>query len=195
MAKPPVIQLKILAFSSPEKWEAWLDRNHLHSNGIWLRFYKKASGKPSVTYAEALDLALCHGWIDSQVKSYDALSYLQRFSPRRARSVWSKVNTGHVERLIQAGRMKPAGQRQIDAAKQDGRWAAAYASPREAILPEEFLKAVAKNRKAKAFLASLNRHNLYAIVHRLQTAQRPETRARRIRTFVTMLAKGEKFHP
>jgi len=122
MAKPPVIQLKILAFSSPEKWEAWLDRNHLHSNGIWLRFYKKASGKPSVTYAEALDLALCHGWIDSQVKSYDALSYLQRFSPRRARSVWSKVNTGHVERLIQAGRMKPAGQRQIDAAKQDGRW-------------------------------------------------------------------------
>jgi uncharacterized protein YdeI (YjbR/CyaY-like superfamily) len=184
-----------MAFSSPEKWEAWLDRNHAQPDGIWLRFYKKSSGQPSVTYAEALDLALCHGWIDSQVKGYDALSYLQRFSPRRARSVWSKINTGHVARLVRAGRMKPAGQRQIDAAKEDGRWAAAYASPRGAALPEDFLQAVAKNRQAKAFLASLNRHNLYAIVHRLQTAKRPETRARRIRTFVAMLAKGEKLHP
>src|ERR1700678_2528618 len=120
MAKPSAIPLKIIAFSSPKKWEAWLDRNHRQSDGIWLRFYKKASGTPSVTYAEALDLALCHGWIDSQVKRYDELSYLQRFSPRRTRSVWSKINTGHVERLIRAGRMKPAGQRQIDAAKADG---------------------------------------------------------------------------
>ena len=189
------ISLKIIPFSTVEKWEAWLSRNHARSDGIWLRLYKKGSGEASITYTEALDVALCHGWIDSQRGGYDAVSYLQKFSQRRARSVWSKLNTGHAERLIRTGRMRPAGQRQIDMAKEDGRWAAAYASARGAVLPDDFLKAVARNRKAKAFLATLNRHNFYAIVYRLQTAKRPETRVRRIRTFVAMLAKREKFHP
>ena len=186
---------EVISFADAPAWSRWLASHHGSSSGVWLKLAKKGSKLASVTYAEALDIALCHGWIDSQVKSYDALSYLQRFSPRRARSVWSKLNTGHVERLIRTGRMKPAGQRQIDAAKADGRWAAAYVSGRGAVLPDDFLQAVARNAKAKRFLATLNRHNLYAVIYRLQTAKRPETRTRRIQTFVARLAKGEKFHP
>jgi len=184
----------ILACASPRKWEAWLARNHAGSDGIWLRIYKKGSGQASVTYAEALDAALCYGWIDSQKRPMDEGSWLQRFGPRRARSGWSRINTRHAERLIKAGRMKAAGLKEIAAAKQDGRWQRAYDSPSAAAIPADFLKELARDQKAQAFFATLNKANLYAIAYRLQTAKKPETREKRLRAILAMLARGEKFH-
>lgn len=186
--------LPVIAFVSPQKWDNWLAKNHTLSNGIWMRIYKKASGKPSLTYAEALDEALCYGWIDGQKKSYDELSWIQRFTPRRARSEWSKINTGHVERLVQAGKMKPAGAKVVEAAKQDGRWDKAYHSSRTMTFPEDFLAALEKNKKAKAFFQTLNKSNLYAMAYRLQTAKRSETRQKRMKLFLDMLNKGQTFH-
>ncbi len=187
--------MKILPFKSSAAFRLWLNKNHARSDGIWLRFFKKASGRKTVTYAEALDQALCHGWIDGQVKRFDELSWLQKFTPRRARSSWSKLNTQHVERLIKSGHMTPAGMRAVEAAKADGRWQAAYASPRNATPPEDFLKALAKNKKAKAFFETLNRANIYAIVYRLQTAKKPETREKRMKLILSMMRAGKKFHP
>jgi uncharacterized protein YdeI (YjbR/CyaY-like superfamily) len=186
--------LQIISFVSAGEWEAWLDANHTRVEGVWLRLFKKKSGKPTVTYAEALDVALCHGWIDGLRKSHDAESFIQKFTPRRARSLWSKVNIGHVARLHEAGKMKPAGHAAVEAAKRDGRWQAAYDSPAKAEIPRDFLKALAKNKKAKAFFATLNKTNLYSIAWRLQTARKPETRARRLKAIIDMLAAGKKFH-
>jgi uncharacterized protein YdeI (YjbR/CyaY-like superfamily) len=185
----------MIPLQSTEEWEEWLADNHATSNGVWLQFFKKASGKKTITHAEALDEALCYGWIDGQSKSYDDESWLQKFTPRRARSVWSKVNIQNVERLIQAGKMKPAGLQQIEAAKLDGRWERAYDSPGNATVPDDFLQELEKDKKAKAFFDTLNKANTYAIIYRLQTAKKPETRAKRMKAILEMLAKGEKFHP
>ncbi|MBW8863918.1 MAG: YdeI/OmpD-associated family protein [Verrucomicrobia bacterium] len=186
--------MKRLQFKTAAAFRAWLTVNHATCDGIWLRFFKKDSGKATVTYAEALDQALCFGWIDGQVKSLDELSWIQKFTPRRARSGWSKRNTEHVERLAKAGLMMPAGLQQVEAAKVDGRWAAAYESSKNAKPPADFLKALGKDKKAKAFFETLNKANVYAIVYRLQTAKKPETRARRMETILAMLGRGEKFH-
>lgn len=186
--------VEVLAFKTARSWETWLERNHTASDGIWLRIYKKGAGEKTVTYAEALDAALCFGWIDGQKRSYDDASFLQRFTPRRARSVWSRVNTEHVERLTAAGRMRPAGVRAVEAAKADGRWERAYAPARSAEPPEEFLRELRKHPSAHAFYATLSRANVYAIVYRLTTAKRPETRDRWIRRIIEMLESGETFH-
>jgi len=186
--------MKILGFKSSADFRSWLKINGGDCDGLWLRFFKKNSGRATVTYAEALDQALCFGWIDGQVKSYDELSWIHKFTPRRARSSWSKLNTQHVERLTRAGHMMSAGLAQVEAAKADGRWKAAYDSPRNAAPPADFLKALAKNKPAKTFFKTLNKANVYAIVYRLQTAKKPETRERRMKTILEMLAKGEKFH-
>ena len=186
--------LPIVTPQSQDEWEQWLANNYASSDGVWLQFFKKASGKKTITHAEALDEALCYGWIDGQSKSYDDESWLQKFTPRRARSVWSKVNIQNVERLIEAGKMKPAGFQQIEAAKLDGRWERAYDSPSAATVPEDFLQELEKDKKAKTFFETLNKANTYAITYRLQTAKKPETREKRMRAILEMLARGEKFH-
>lgn len=169
-------------------------KEHTRATGLVLRIYKKDSGVPSVTYAEALDQALCFGWIDGQKLPFDANSWLQKFTPRRAKGRWSKLNVRHVDRLVQEGQMTPAGLKEVEAAKADGRWAAAYDSSTNATVPPEFVKELARNAKAKQFYATLNKANLYSIAYRLQTAKRPETKIRRIRLIIDMLARGEKFH-
>jgi uncharacterized protein YdeI (YjbR/CyaY-like superfamily) len=169
-------------------------KEHARAPGLLLRIYKKDSGVASVTYAEALDQALCFGWIDGQKLPFDANSWVQKFTPRRAKSGWSKINVGHVDRLIQAGQMTPAGLKEVEAAKSDGRWAAAYDSPANATLPPEFVEELERNATAKQFYATLNKANLYAIAYRLQTAKRPETKIKRIKLIIDMLARGEKFH-
>ena len=186
--------MKTLAFKSVADFRAWLACNHGVCDGLWLRIFKKESGKQTVTYAEALDQALCFGWIDGLKKSHDECSWIQRFTPRRAKSGWSKRNTQHVERLITAGHMTAAGLKAVEAAKADGRWQAAYDSHRTATPPEDFLKALGKCQPAKTFFETLNRANVYAIVYRLQTAKKPETRERRMKNILAMLARGEKFH-
>ena len=185
---------EIAAFSSAKELERWLARNHAKSTGIWLRFFKKNSGVPSVSYYEALEAAICFGWIDGQLKKYDEKSWLRKFTPRRPKSVWSKRNREHAERLIRAGKMQTAGLQEVEAAKQDGRWKAAYDSASKMEIPDDFLKELAKNKRAKAFFETLNRANVYAIVWRLQTAKKPETRQRRLATILAMLAKEQKFH-
>jgi len=162
---------------------------------VWLCIAKKGAEERSVTYAEALDEALCYGWIDGQKRAHDRSSWLQWFGPRKAGSGWSKTNTGHAERLIKAGRMKPAGLKEVEAARRDGRWNRAYDSSARAKPPRDFLQALAKNPKAKAFFETLEKRNSYAIIYRLQTAKKPETRAKRMQIILEMLAKGEKFHP
>jgi uncharacterized protein YdeI (YjbR/CyaY-like superfamily) len=169
-------------------------KEHTRASSLLLRIYKKDSGIPSVTYAEALDQALCFGWIDGQKLPFDASSWVQKFTPRRAKGGWSKINVAHVNRLIQAGEMMPAGLKDVEAAKTDGRWAAAYDSPANATVPPEFVKELARNAKAKQFYATLNKANLYSIAYRLQTAKRPETKIKRIKLIIDMLARGEKFH-
>jgi len=188
------VELEVLAFSSAKAWQQWLAKHHKTSDGIWLRLFKKTSDTASVTYAEALDEALCYGWIDGQLKSHDAQSWLRKFTPRRARSIWSKKNLQHVARLTRAGRMKAAGRKALAAAKADGRLKVAYDAPSKSEVPKDFLKALGRNAKARAFFATLNRANVYAITFRLQTAKKPETREKRMKTILAMLEKGEKFH-
>jgi len=185
---------EVVSFRSEAQFRKWLAANHRKSTGIWLRISKKDSGERSITYAEALDQALCFGWIDGQKGLFDAQSWLQRFTPRRARSGWSKRNTEHVERLLKSGQITPAGQAEIDAAKKDGRWREAYDSPSKATIPEDFLAALRKNKRAAAFFGSLNKANLYAIAYRLQTAKKPETRQGRMEMILAMMARGEKFY-
>jgi uncharacterized protein YdeI (YjbR/CyaY-like superfamily) len=169
-------------------------KEHTRAPGLLLRIYKKDSGVPSVTYAEALDQALCFGWIDAQKLPFDANSWVQKFTPRRPKGRWSRINVGHVDRLIQEGQMTPAGLKEVEAAKADGRWAAAYDSAANATVPPEFVEELARNAKAKQFYATLNKTNLYSIAYRLQTAKRPETRIKRMKLIIDMLARGEKFH-
>jgi uncharacterized protein YdeI (YjbR/CyaY-like superfamily) len=184
-----------LAFESAEAFEAWLRERHADEAGVWIRFAKKGSGIPSVTYAEALDAALCYGWIDGQARSVDESWYLQKFTPRRARSIWSKRNRDKVAALIESGRMQPAGLAEIERAKADGRWDAAYDGPAAATVPDDLQAALDASPAAAEAFAGLNGQNRYAILHRVQTAVKPETRARRIAQFVDMLARGEKLYP
>jgi uncharacterized protein YdeI (YjbR/CyaY-like superfamily) len=184
-----------MPFTSKKKWADWLAGQHDKSTGVWLQLAKKDSGISSVTYEEALDVALCYGWIDGQKKGFDASYWLQKFTPRGSKSIWSKINTEKAERLIASGEMKPAGLKAIEAARSDGRWDAAYASQRNISVPEDFQAALDKNKKAKAFFTSLNSANRYAILFRVHNAKKPETRTKRIGQLIEMLEKGEKIHP
>jgi uncharacterized protein YdeI (YjbR/CyaY-like superfamily) len=184
----------ILAFATAEEFEAWLEREHASSDGVWLKFAKKGSGVASVVYPEAVEIGLCYGWIDSQVLSLDERFYLQKFTPRRARSKWSRVNRDKVEELTKQGRMKPAGLSQVELARQDGRWEAAYSSPANIEVPGDLQQALDGSPKAAAFFAALNKSNRYAIVYQLEDAKKPETRERRLAKFMGMLERGEKLY-
>jgi len=175
-------------------WTRWLDAHYGEEAGVWLKLAKKDTNVTTVTYAEALEIALCYGWIDSRVKRFDETYYVQRFTPRRARSRWSKVNREAATRLIADGKMKPPGLAEVERARADGRWAAAYDSPATAVVPDDLERALRRNTPAREFFATLSSQNRYAIVHRIEEAKRPETRARRIATFVNMLARGEKIY-
>ncbi len=188
----PARELPIKAFASPLLFHQWLEREHARSQGIWLRFFKKDSGVKTIIYQEALDEALAFGWIDSQVKKYDKESYLQRFSPRRKGSVWSKINVGKAQALIKAGRMKEAGLREVEAAKKDGRWQRAYASPSQATIPRDLQLIINREPRLKAFVETLNRSNINAISFRLSTAKKPETRLRRMEVILKLLRLGKK---
>ena len=187
-------ELPVLSFASAGEWANWMAENHAASNGVWLRFFKKDSGQKTFSYTEALDEALCYGWIDGQANKYDTTSYIQKFTPRRAKSIWSKRNTEKAERLIGEGRMKAAGLQQVELAKADGRWQQAYDSPKNMQLPADFLQQLSKNKKAKAFFEGLNKANQYAIAWRLQTAKKPETREKRLQQILQMMREGKKFH-
>lgn len=179
--------------SGPAFW-TWLKKHHATSEGLWLRIAKRGADAPSITYAEAVEVALCWGWIDGQKKGLDDQHFLQRFTPRRARSLWSKINVDKAQALIEAGRMQPAGQACIDAARADGRWARAYDGARTAVVPEDLRAALAAEPKAQAFFATVDGANRYAVLWRIETAAKPETRARRIAQLVAMLARGETIH-
>ena len=185
--------IPIIEFKTSETFETWLLENHDNSNGIWMKIFKKGSGKETISYAEALDVALCYGWIDGQKKAFDEQAWLQKFCPRREKSIWSKINIGHVERLINEGRMRPAGLNVVEKAKADGRWENAYDSSSNMIIPEDFLKELSKNKKAEAFFNGLNKSNLFFIGFRLQTAKKQETRDKRMKEIIEKLARGEKF--
>lgn len=181
-------------FKSATAFESWLRKNHAVSDGLWLKIAKRGADQPSVTYPEAVEIALCWGWIDGQKKGLDDQHFLQRFTPRRARSVWSKTNVDKVAALIEAGRMQAPGHAQIEAAKADGRWARAYDGPRTSEVPPDLLAALEAQPRAKAFFATINATNRYAVLWRIQTAVKAETRARRIAQLVEMLARGETVH-
>jgi uncharacterized protein YdeI (YjbR/CyaY-like superfamily) len=187
--------LPILPFERQKDWAVWLDKNHATSSGVWIKLARKASGIKSVTYDEALEVALCYGWIDGQRKSHDETSFLQKFTRRGPRSIWSKINTEKARLLIESGKMKPAGLKAVESAKQDGRWDAAYASQSKAVAPEDLQAELDRNAEAKAFFATLDSRNRYAILHRIHTAKKAETRAKRIEQFVRMLEKKEKIYP
>jgi uncharacterized protein YdeI (YjbR/CyaY-like superfamily) len=189
------LDLPIMPFASQRYFEQWLDAHHQSSAGLWLKIAKKDSGIATVTYAEALDVALCYGWIDGQKRAFDEQYFLQRFTPRRPKSIWSKINCEKVEQLIKDGRMKPAGMKTVESAKADGRWNAAYASQGKADTPADFLDALNANPKAKAFFATLNSTNRYAIYFRIQNAKKPETRQRNIVKFIEMLEQGKTIYP
>jgi uncharacterized protein YdeI (YjbR/CyaY-like superfamily) len=184
-------ELPVRDFKTQAAWRTWLDKNHAKSPGVWIRFAKKASGKRSVTYQEAVEVSLCYGWIDGKVRTVDEDHYIQRFTPRRAQSRWSKINRGKAEALIAAGEMKPAGMQAVDEAKGDGRWAAAYASPAVIEVPAD-LERELKRTKTEAFFEGLNKTNRYAVLYQIEEAKRPETRARRIVRFVEMFQDGRK---
>jgi uncharacterized protein YdeI (YjbR/CyaY-like superfamily) len=186
--------LPVLAFRDAAAWEKWLSRNHAKAAGVWLKLAKAGSGTASVNYPDALDVALCHGWIDGQ-KAGGEDHWLQKFTPRGKRSLWSKRNRERVAALRAAGRMKPAGEAEVERAQADGRWEAAYDSPKNATVPADFAAALAKSKRAAAAFAALNGTNRYAVLWRIQTAKKPETRAKRIRDLTEMLARGEKPHP
>jgi uncharacterized protein YdeI (YjbR/CyaY-like superfamily) len=183
-----------LACAGAEDWSAWLAKNHAASEGIWLLIAKKGSGRASVTYAEAVDGALAWGWIDSQKQAHDDTAWLQRFTPRKPKSPWSKINRDKANALVRAGRMEAPGLAEIERAKRDGRWDAAYDSARGSKVPPDLAASLARNERAAAFFATLDAANRYAILWRLQTAKKPETRARRLAKFVAMLARRERLH-
>jgi uncharacterized protein YdeI (YjbR/CyaY-like superfamily) len=187
--------LPVLVFADPKAWEDWLAEHHDSARGVWVTFAKKGVDVATVTYPEAVEVALCHGWIDGQAAGLDDSFWLQRFTPRGPRSKWSQINCARAERLIEAGRMRPAGHAAIEAARQDGRWDAAYAPPSSATVPPDLQAALDANEGAAAFFATLSGANRYAILYRVGDAKRPETRTRRINQYVEMLARNETIHP
>ena len=187
--------LQVMSFETQHDWEAWLKEHHTDTKGIWLKLAKKAAGTPSVSYAEALDSALCYGWIDGQKASFDDKYWLQKFTPRGARSIWSKVNCDKATALIADGRMQPAGLRQVELARSDGRWEAAYESQSKITIPDDFQRELDKNPRAKEFFSTLDSANRYAVLFRIQTAKKPETRSARIQKFIEMLSQHQKLHP
>jgi uncharacterized protein YdeI (YjbR/CyaY-like superfamily) len=189
-ANPP----EVLSFKTDKAFEKWLSKNYDREEGIWLKFFKKDSGIKTVNYAEALDVALCYGWIDGLVNKFDEQAYIQKFTPRRKRSMWSKRNIEHVGRLTEEGRMKAPGLAEVERAKADGRWQQAYDSPKNMTLPDDFLKQLKKNKKANAFYKTLSKANQYAIAWRLQTAKKAETKEKRMKQILEMLEREEKFH-
>jgi len=184
-------QQPVLFFATPAKLEAWIDEHGEDSDGIWLKFAKKDSGIESVVYAEAVEIALSYGWIDGQAKRLDDHHYLQRFTPRRPRSKWSRINREKAERLIAESRMRPAGLREVERAKEDGRWDEAYDSPSTATVPDDFRAALDAEPAAAEFFASLGSTRRYSFLYRITDAKRPETRAKRIAEYVELLARGE----
>jgi uncharacterized protein YdeI (YjbR/CyaY-like superfamily) len=191
-AKP---DLPITSFASRDAWGMWLARHHATSTGLWLKVAKKGSGIDTVTYDQAVEIALCYGWIDGQVRSFDEDYYLQRFTPRRPRSKWSKINRQRATALIERGEMKPAGMREIERAKADGRWDAAYDAPSTATVPDDLRRELVKNEAAREFFATLDSRNRYAILYQIQDAKKPETRVRRIEKYVAMLNEHMKLYP
>ena len=190
----PKPELPILQFEHQRAWGAWLKHHHGGEDGVWLKLAKKGTGVNTVTYPAAVEEALCYGWIDGQISRHDETFYLQRFTPRRARGKWSQINREKAERLIAQKRMKPAGLKQIEAAKADGRWDAAYPSPKAATVPDDVVRVLDQNPLAKAFFEKLSSQNRYAILYRINDAKRPETRTKRIAEFVAMLADGRTLH-
>ncbi|HEX6461264.1 MAG TPA: YdeI/OmpD-associated family protein [Thermoleophilaceae bacterium] len=184
-----------LPFESPEAWHDWLAENHASAPGVWVKIAKKGTGVATVAYPEVLDIAISFGWIDGHRKSLDETYFLQRFTPRGPRSKWSKINRDKATRMIESGEMKPAGLREVERAKADGRWDAAYDGQRTMEVPADLQEALDENPAAKEFFGTLNSQNRYAVLYRLHDAKRPETRARRLRQFVEMLERGEKLHP
>lgn len=185
----------MMLFKTQKAWESWLLKHSTSSAGLWLRIAKKAAELKSIDYKEALEIALCHGWIDGQRRSHDDESFLQRFTPRGPRSIWSKINRTKALELIEQGRMHPAGVAAVERAKQNGRWEAAYDSHRTSEVPDDLEKALAGNPAAKAFFATLTAQNRYAILFRLHSAKKAETRQRRLDQFILMLEKHEKLYP
>jgi uncharacterized protein YdeI (YjbR/CyaY-like superfamily) len=184
-----------ISFTTPAEWERWLEGNHAESEGVWLKIAKKGTGIESVRYPEVLVSALCFGWIDARRQGFDERWFLQRFTPRRSRSPWSRINRDHAERLIAEGRMRPAGLAEVERAKADGRWDAAYEGQARMTVPDDLRAELDARPEAKVFFEGLDSRNRYAILYRLQEAKRPETRARRLEKFVGMLEAGEKIHP
>jgi uncharacterized protein YdeI (YjbR/CyaY-like superfamily) len=191
----PQGDLPVHGFADPGAWESWLAQQHATSDGVWLKIAKKGSGATGVSYPEALEVALCYGWIDGQKGALDDEYWLQRFTPRKPGSRWSKINTEKAAELIEAGRMRPAGMREVELAREDGRWDAAYAGQRSMAVPEDLERELAGNEAARAFFATLSSANRYAILYRIADAKRPETRARRIAKYVAMLAAHETIYP
>jgi uncharacterized protein YdeI (YjbR/CyaY-like superfamily) len=191
---PVADELPVLELPSRDAWAAWLEAEHGSAPGVWLRIAKAGGGAQTVSYPEALDVALCHGWIDGQKRPLDDRFWLQRFTPRKARSRWSKRNRARAEQLIASGEMAPAGLDEVERARADGRWEAAYDSHTTATVPPDLQAALDENPAAAAFFAGLDSANRYAILYRVQEARRPETRARRIATYVDMLAEGRRIH-
>jgi uncharacterized protein YdeI (YjbR/CyaY-like superfamily) len=189
------IESPVVQFKDKKAWAAWLDKNHAKSSGVWLKLAKKGSDIKSVSYPEALEAALCYGWIDGQKRPYDESEWLQKFTPRGPKSIWSKINREKAEELIRSGEMKPAGLEAIERARRDGRWEAAYDSQSKATVPSDFQEELDRNPKAKAFFETLESYNRYAILFRIHTAKKAETRAQRIQKFIGMLERGEKVHP
>ncbi|MFF4962574.1 YdeI/OmpD-associated family protein [Streptomyces sp. NPDC001222] len=187
--------LEIVAFASAEAFEEWLGERHASSAGVWLKIRKKTPGVAALDYAQALDVALCFGWIDGQKKKFDDEYWLQRFSPRTRASRWSKINRDKAAALIEQGRMRPAGLAEVERARADGRWDAAYDGARTASVPEDLARALAADPAAADFFATLDSRNRYAVLYRVQDAKKPETRVRRIEKYVAMLAEGKKIYP
>lgn len=190
----PRDDLPILQFADQAEWARWLDAEHASSRGVWLRIAKKGSGVATVTHLDALEEALCQGWIDGQVAPHDEVFFLRRFTPRGPRSKWSQINRDNATKLIEEGRMKPAGLAQIEAAKQDGRWDAAYQPQSSQAVPEDFQQALDENPAANEFFKTLKGTRRYSFIYRILDAKRPDTRARRIKEFVAMLAEGRTHH-
>jgi uncharacterized protein YdeI (YjbR/CyaY-like superfamily) len=192
---PSPDDLPVVRFADAGAFEAWLEAEHAAAAGLWIAIAKKGTGVASVTHQEALDIAICFGWIDGQRRAHDETCFLQRFTPRRRRSPWSKINREKVQALTAAGRMRPAGQAEVDRARADGRWAAAYAGQRSATVPADLQKELDADPEAAAFFATLSSQNRYALLYRLGDAKKPETRARRLAKFVAMLRARETFYP
>ncbi|HYX50663.1 MAG TPA: YdeI/OmpD-associated family protein [Ktedonobacteraceae bacterium] len=184
----------IMSFETQQDWEVWLEENHAESKGIWLKIAKKEAPAPTISYAEALDSAICYGWIDGQKAAFDDRYWLQKFTPRTAKSNWSKVNCGKAEGLIAVGRMQPAGLRQVELAKADGRWERAYESQSKITIPDDFQRELDKNPQAKDFFSTLDSANRYAFLYRIHAAKKPETRSAKIQKFIEMLNQQQKLH-